>query len=224
MNENELIDQIYSMYEGDQDFWDPTSDEYLTARNYLNAGVNRWRYYERTDWKELFANLADATTGSDVTVTNTYKYNTPTDFVRPTSYVKVGTKLFKLIKPAKAIVYQADGDTSDWCYFSGNPKDGYFLNLNPLLTIEAGLQIDYSYYKAPTEFTTTTSVTEMADPFFLVYYVLYRLYKNDSEGFQDEFTNAENRLEQMKVDNIAGIEENPEEIEWNMEFQEGFGY
>jgi hypothetical protein len=64
----------------------------------------------------------------------------------------------------------------------------------------------------------------MSDPYFLVYYALYRLYKNDSESFQDEFTNAESRLEQMKVDNIAGVENTPDEIVWNNEFQDGFGY
>lgn len=224
MQEQEIIDQIYAMYEGDNDLWETTSDEYLTARRYLNAGVNRWRYYERTDWKELFTNLADATTGSSVTVADTFDYAAPDDFVRPTSYVRIGTTLFKTIQPAKAIIYQADGNTDAWAYFYGNSKDGFELRINPLYNLEAGLTIDYSYYRTPTEFTSTTDVTEMSDPYFLVYYVLYRLYKNDSEAYQDEFTNAESRLEQMRVDNIAGIEATPDEITWNTEFQDGFGY
>ena len=224
MDEKEIIDQIYGLYEGDNDLWETTSEEYLVARRYLNAGVNRWRYYERTDWKELFTNLDDAVTGSSVTVADTYVYPAPDDFVRPTSYVKIGTQLFTTIKPAQAIVHQADGNTDAWCYFYGNAKVGFELRINPLFTITAGLAIDYSYYRTPTEFTTTTSITEMEDPYFLVYYVLYRLYKNDAEGFQDEFTNAESRLEQMRVNNIAGIENTPDEIGWNNEFQDGFGY
>jgi hypothetical protein len=224
MTEKEIIDQIYALYEGDNDLWETDSDEYLVTRRFLNAGVNRWRYYERTDWKELFTDLADATTGSKVTVEDTYNYAAPTNFVRPTSYVKIGTTLFKTIKPPQAIVYQADGNTDAWCYFYGSEKDGFQLKINPLYALTAGNQIDYSYYRTPTEFTATTSVTEMSDPYFLVYYALYRLYKNDSESFQDEFTNAESRLEQMKVDNIAGVENTPDEIVWNNEFQDGFGY
>jgi hypothetical protein len=224
MQESEIIDQIYSMYEGDVDLWETTSPEYKVARAFLNAGVNRWRYYERTDWKELFTNLSDATTGSDVTATNTFVYATPDDFVRPTSYVKVGERLFKLISPSKSVIYRENGDTDAWCYFGGNEKTGYSLYINPLYPLAAGQTIDYSYYRKPTEFTTPTSVTEMSDPYFLVHYVLYRLYKNDSEAYKDEFTNAEARLEQMRTNNIAGIEDNPDEIEWNMEFQEGFGY
>lgn len=224
MNEEEIISQIYALYEGDEDIWDSTSEEYLTARRYLNAGVQRWRYYERTDWKELFSRLSDATTGSTITVANTYKYAAPDNFVRPTSYVLIGTKLFRLIKPQKALTYEADGDTSEWCYFTGNVKDGFFLNVNPNFPLDAGLNIDYSYYKTPTEFTTTASITEMSDPYFLVHYVLYRLYKNDSEAFGDEFRNAEARLEQMRVDNMAGIEDQPDDLEWNQDSQEGFGY
>jgi len=224
MTEQELIDQIYGLYEGDNDLWDTTSEEYLVARRYLNAGVNRWRYYERTDWKELFTNLSDASTGSTASVASTFSYSAPDDFVRPTSYVKIGTVLFKTIKPAQAIIHQADKSTDPWCYFYGNAKTGFSLQINPLYAIEAGKTISYSYYRTPTQFAATTDVTEMEDPYFLVYYTLHRLYKNDSEGFQDEFVNAESRLEQMRVNNIAGIEANPDEIGWNNEFQEGFGY
>jgi hypothetical protein len=224
MTENELIDQIYSLYEGDVDMWDTDSDEYLLARNFLNAGVNRWRYYEQTDWKELFVNLADAADGDKTTVASTFDYDCPSDFVKPTSYVKIGTNVFKTYTSARATTLIADENTDAWCYFSGNPKDGYDLHVNPNFELDADLTISYSYYKTPTEFSSTTDVPEMSDPYFLVYYALYRLYKNDSEAFNDEFTNAEARLEQMRVNNIAGIEELPDEIEWNNEFQEGFGY
>jgi hypothetical protein len=224
MNEKDLVDQIYALYEGDDDLWEVDSEEYLVARRYLNAGIHRWRYYERTDWKELFTRLSDATTGSSVTVADTFKYACPTDFVRPTSYVLVGTKLFRIIRPSKAIIYEADDDTTEWCYFTGSPKEGYSLNINPNYSLSAGTTIDYSYYKTPTELAGQTDVPEMADPYFLVHYVLYRLYKNDSEGYRDEFQNAEARLEQMRVDNMSGIEEQPDEVEWVQEYQEGFGY
>jgi len=224
MTESEIIDQIYSLYEGDVDDWETTSDEYLTVRRYLNAGVNRWRYYEKTRWKELFTNLTDASDGDKTTVASTFEYDCPSDFIEPTSYVKIGTKVFQIKTPAQGTTLIADGNTDAWCYFYGNPKDGYKLYVNPNYTLDAGLTITYSYYRTPTEFTTTDSVTEMTDPYFLIYYVLYRLYKNDSEAFNDEFTNAEARLEQMRVSNISGIEENPDEISWNTQFQDGFGY
>ena len=40
-----------------------------------------------------------------------------------------------------------------------------------------GLDLDYIYYKQPSEFTTGTSVTEMADPFFIVHRMLANQFR-----------------------------------------------
>lgn len=222
MTEQEVFNQVYSMYSGDVDYWDSTSDEYALLRDYATAGIDRWRYYERTDWKELFTKLADASTGLKVVAG--FTASCPDNFVRNTGFVFIGGKKFTPVSPAKASTLVGSDSTFNFCWFTGNVKDGFTLNINPGAQISNGDTIDYPYYRTPTYYAAITDVTEMSDPFFLVYFILSRLYKNDGEGFADEFNKAESILEQMRTDNMAGVEEVADDIEWASDEQDGFGY
>lgn len=224
MTENEIFDQVYSLYSGDVDYWDSASDEYALLRQYATAGINRWRYYEKTDWKELFTKLSDDPNNEQTILASTFTYAAPSDFVKNTGYVKIGGLLYTPKTPARASVLVGQGDSSRFVWFTGNPKDGYTLNINPLAQISAGDAIDYPYYRTPTYFTAVDDVTEMSDPMFLVYFILSRLYKNDGEGFADEFNKAEAMLEQMRTENMGGIGEVADDVSWTPENEEGFGY
>lgn len=222
MTENEIFDQVYSLYSGDVDYWATDSDEYALLRQYSRAGIDRWRYYERTDWKELFTSLADASTGRKVV--SGFTASCPDDFVRNTGFVFIGSKKFTPVSPAKASTLIGATSTWEFCWFTGSAKTGFTLHINPSAQISNGDTIEYPYYRKPTYFSTTTDVTEMSDPFFLVYFILSRLYKNDGEGFADEFNKAEAILEQMRTTNMSGVEEVADDVEWVSDEQDGFGY
>lgn len=213
ITESEIIDQIYSAYENDSTSWSSTSAEYLTARRLCKAAILRWEYLEGTRWNELYTTLTDAADGTKTITAGTYTYGCPTNMHYPpqqTSYVRLvtssGSKTFLPVIPLSK-VEQMGQSTDAFCYFTGNPKSGYTLNINPNLNLTTGDTINYEYWKNATYFTTTTSTTEMSNPFFIVHYVLWRLYKSDGllNEAQEEFNTAEALLDQMKSEDISVI-------------------
>lgn len=229
--ENTILDYVYALLEGDDDGWSTSSDEYLAGRKYLNMAVNRWEFYENVRWKELWGTLADAADGTKTLTAATYSYSCPTDFRFPGSWVRTvdsnsNSTYFRVITPAK--VAQEDDKGGKWCYFLGNPADGYTLNFNPELTLTTSDTIKYEYYKNASTYTTTSSTSEVPDYFYLVYSVLSRFYTLDGEDTEASkaFQEAEARLEQMRVNNMLGLEGMPDPIEdvnFDIFDQDGFG-
>jgi hypothetical protein len=90
--------------------------------------------------------------------------------------------------------------------------EGYTLNLSPAPTAELnGLDLDYSYYKKATPFTTGASRTEMADPYFIVHHMLanrFRASRNWS-AYQTAKRDSENSVKVMQMDNNSGSWANP---------------
>ena len=88
---------------------------------------------------------------------------------------------------------------------------GYTLNINPAPTSTLnGLDIDYAYYKDPAEFTTGTSTTEMANPYFIVHRMLASRFRGSRNPFRnDAKADAENALKIMQADNNSGSFANP---------------
>lgn len=91
---------------------------------------------------------------------------------------------------------------------------GYTLTLNPAPTSSInGMDIDYVYYKLPSLFTTGTSRTEMADPYFIVHRMLAQQYRAARNPYYASAkADAENALRQMQLDNNSGTWANP----WTM--------
>lgn len=88
---------------------------------------------------------------------------------------------------------------------------GWTLHLNPAPTSNLnGLDIDYVYYKEPTLFTTGTSRTELADPYFIVHRMLATQYRAARNPYYSSAkADAENALRQMQLDNNSGTWANP---------------
>jgi hypothetical protein len=88
---------------------------------------------------------------------------------------------------------------------------GYKLHLNPAPTSNLnGLDIDYIYYKNPTNFTTGTSRTEMANPYFVVHRMLamqFRAARNPY--YSSALKDSENTIRTMQLDNNSGNWANP---------------
>lgn len=88
---------------------------------------------------------------------------------------------------------------------------GWTLHLNPAPQSSLnGLDIDYTFYKKATEFTTGTSTTEMANPYFIVHHMLYpRLRASRNPYMNTALRDAEDALKVMQMDNNSGTWASP---------------
>lgn len=222
MTETEIITAIYYLIEVDSEPWGTGDDEYLTARGLANIAINRWAKYENTVWDELFVTLTDSDVslgGDKVTVANTYSYNCPSNFIRPSSFVRIDGEFYDVKKPQQ--IGELKDSCGKWVYFTGNPKTGYDLHINPNLTVEAGKVIEYEYFCSETKFTTPTSVTEMSDPYFIVYFVAAHMGEDGING--DFYQMAEARLEQMRTVNMSTLYGISSNINSTLDNDSGFG-
>lgn len=211
LTEQEILNICYTIYESDDAGWDTDSAEYLSGRVFANAAIRVWERYKNTVWSDLWVTLTDSTQSSPTLVktltAGDYTYTCPTDFRRPSSWVRtVDTNdvstMWEVIKPHQ--IASLNDSEDNFCYFTGNTKDGFTLHFNPNKTLTTGDTINYEYYKNVTTFTATTSTTEVPDPYFIVYYVLARFLKNDGEDYGEEKEQWTELLENMRVENLTG--------------------
>jgi len=84
---------------------------------------------------------------------------------------------------------------------------GYSLYLNPAPTaLYNGYNLDYSYYKKPSQYTTGTSRSEVPNSYFIVHHMLgnrFRASRNWS-AYQSAKRDSEDALKIMQMDNNAG--------------------
>lgn len=230
LTENSILNIVYALYEGDTDNWGTTSDEYLSSRVYANAAINRWEFYEQTNWHELWGTLTAAADGTKTTTAGTSAYICPTNMIKPSSYVRTvdgsSNSTYWDVVPLSRVPSLIKDTSYYFCYFTGNIKDGFTLNFNPNIGLTTGHTINYEYYKVASTFTATTSTTEMSDPYFIVYFVLSRLYENDGEDGRASkaFQESETRLENMRTNNIIHLEGVQDNIESSLSDMGGFGY
>lgn len=220
MDEQDIINAAYTLLEQDNTMWNTTDDEYLTAREFLNMGVGRWEHYNNTTWNELWTTLKDNSTGGDTSTSAAVSdYDCPTAMARPGGYVTTGTAThtFWTVKNPNEVAALANNDDY-WCYFTGSKKDGFDLHFNPRIVLTAGETIDYPYYKKATTSTATSSVMEMSDPYYLAYFIAAHM---SEEGVNADFFNmAEEKLDNMMVENMSGVWGVPNTID---DMSDGFG-
>jgi hypothetical protein len=82
----------------------------------------------------------------------------------------------------------------------------YQLNINPAPTSALnGLDIDYVFYKKPTVYTAGATISEIADPYFVVHRVLANeLRTARNPYFTSAKTDAEDSLRTMQLTNNSG--------------------
>lgn len=219
LSEENILDIVYALKEGDDDGWETTSDEYKIGRKYCNAAITRWEYYDTTKWRELWTKLSDAADG-DETTDGTNSYDCPTNFKFPSSWVRVGGTMYQVVNPNR--LAELEDSTGNYCYFTGSEKTGFDLNFNPNLTMTTGDTIEYEYYKSATKFTATTDTTEMSNPYFIVNSVLAQFIKLDGEDNIQELQQADEFLEQMKIENDSGLYGIPDPLLSSITNDDGF--
>lgn len=213
MQFDELFEAYYTLYRTEAEIPNSEDDEYTIAMRLFNEAVRRWSRYDGTYWKELFTTLQLSGDGDSV-VTSSTDYDAPEDFKEGGGYVRIKNsdgrtiRRYPVIEPQDV---QFKSDLATYCYFSGNPKDGYIMHLNPApdSTI-IGMDIEYDYYKNPTLFTTGLDVTEMSEPYFIVHRALYHRFRGSRNPYLNTAKgDAEDALRTMQADNNSGSWANP---------------
>lgn len=179
-----------------------------------NEAINYWANYDGTYWKELFTTAQVAGDG-DVTIDGvTTAYAAPEDMREAGGFIKIldsngkTVRRYRILEPQEA---QFQIDDSYYTYFTGDPTNGYTLNLNPAPDSSIdGYAIDYVYYKQPTLFESGDDVTEMANPYFIVHRMLANQFRAARNPYYSSAkADAENALRIMQLDNNSGTWANP---------------
>lgn len=214
MTYSEIFSAFYTLYRAESEVPASTDDEYTIGMRFANEALNYWANYDATYWKELFTTAQTSSTGGVVTLaTGTKTYLAPTAMREAGGYIKLlnGTTVqshLPIVEPQEA---QFRGDTSQYAYFTGDPNNGFTLNLNVAPTAsENGFLIDYVYYKKPTEYTTPASKSEIPNPYFVVHRMLSQRFRaSRNPYYASAKADAENAMRVMQLDNNSGNWANP---------------
>lgn len=214
MDYDAIFKAYYTQFRLEADTPTSEDDEYIIGMELANEAIDRWAMYDGVYWRELFTTLSLA----DETVlieADTFEYDTPDDFKEAGGFVVVRDSVtnavqarFPIVEPQEA---QFLSDNATYCFFTGNPGEGYVLHLNPVPGANlVGCYIDYVYYKQPTKFTTGSDTTEMSEPYFIVHRILSNRFRGSSNPYFTSARNdAEDVLKIMKMSNDSGNWANP---------------
>lgn len=214
MQFDDIFQQYYTLFRADSEVPAEGDDEYVVALRLANEAVNRWAFYDNTYWKDLFQTLQESGDGDSTITTGETDYDAPEDFQEAGGVIKIldtdggVLQTYQIIEPQEA-QFRSDGST--YAYFTGDVANGHVLHLNPAPDASlSGKDIDYVYYKKPTEFASGTDVSECPDPYFIVNRMLAQQFRaNRNPYYQSAKNDAENELKQMKMANDSGSWGNP---------------
>jgi hypothetical protein len=213
MTFDDIFEAYYNLYRAEGTTPDNTDDEYTIALRLANEALSRWANFDGTYWNQLYTTLIAAEDGSKTIATGQSEYECPSDMREPGGMIKLisGTDTVKSIRVVQPHETQFENPEADYCYFTGSPATGFVLNFNLAPTIELnGYEINYIYYKNPTEYTTGTDISEIPDPYFLVHRMLaMRFRASRNPYYQSALRDSEDALRIMQVDNNSGSWNNP---------------
>lgn len=210
MDLNDLFQDYYTLYRVEAQIPNSTDDEFVIFQRLSREAINRWANYDNTFWKELFETNQNDGSGDTVLTTNVTEYAAPTNMRSAGGYLRVydsvsntTKKRIKIIEPQDV---QFQSDTAHYCWFKGDPNNGFTLMLNPVPDASLnGLAIDYVYYKKPSYLTTGTDLPEMSQPEFIVHRCLSMRFRGSRNPFTtDAKKDAEDVLMTMKMENNSG--------------------
>lgn len=193
---DDILKKVHRTYEGDIDYLEFDDDETQLNFAYLKDGIEEWlnRFPEH---REVFTNLTSASDG-DKTTDGGSIYDCPTNFVRPTNTVKIGSKYLTYIPPEQIAQKLQENTSSEWFTITGSPG-AYKLRINP--AVAAGSTIEYDYWRTLTTPTLSTSVIEVSRPDFVTAYILNKLYSEDDP---DEAKKYEAKMvEEERLERVA---------------------
>lgn len=190
--------------------WD---DQYTIGMRLANEAIHWWQHYDGTYWKELYDTYQSSGDGESIIVGQT-TYDGPSDMVEAGGFVKIidsngnTVRSYAIVEPQEA---QFQRDDAKYVYFTGDPNNGLTLNMNPAPdTAIGGMNIDFVYYKSPTEFASGSDITEMSNPYFIVNRMLANYFRGSRNPYyQSALRDSENELRIMQAENNSGSWANP---------------
>lgn len=214
MNFAEIFAAYYNLYRAEADTPASTDEEYTVALKLANEALSRWANYDGVYWNQLYTTLIAAEDGNKTIVTGQTEYECPSDMREPGGMVKLinadgnTVKSIRVVQPHET---QFENPSADYCYFTGSPATGFTLNFNLAPTIELnGYEINYIYYKNPTEYSTGTDISEIPNPYFIVHRMLaMRFRASRNPYYQSALRDSEDALKLMQMDNNSGSWNNP---------------
>lgn len=192
---------LHSLLEFNTDYPSEGDEDWEVRTQLFNSAIRTWENLEGVQWRELFADLSDASDGDTETEANEATYDAPSDFRAPAGFLTLGTG-------DSAVYYQQlpeykkalDWSASDkFYYLTGNQATGFKVHLHPTPTTVA--TINYPYYKQAASLSDTTDAFEMADPEFAVYWALAKLQEEEGGG-DIALQIAQQKLNAMKTANL----------------------
>lgn len=215
MDQDALFNIYYTLYRTEADTPSSSDDEYVIFTALSTEAISRWANYENVFWKELYSTLQIAQDGDLTLAASTTEYATPADMRIAGGYVRIfdpATNQTKaripIIEPQQA---QFQTDLRSYCYFIGDPNNGFTLVINPApVDALVGMSIDYVYYKKPTIFSSGadgggSDVTEMSQPMFIVHRALANRFRGSRNPYYQSAKNdAEDVLQTMQAENNSG--------------------
>lgn len=197
---DQLQQMIHALYKGNVSYPSEGEATYTYRTALINQAIQDWGYNQGVYWRELFTNLADAGSGDTATTANDTAYATPTNFQFISSYVKItdsdGNKYYyRFIKPDEFLTVQ-DRDTSEKVFYITGSNTTRYINIQAPVSGT----LSYSYYKTPTELSSSSDKCEMSKPLFIVYSVVEILYEQD---LRNDMVNKYQNLKKQVMDEMV---------------------
>lgn len=214
----EIFTAYYQLFRGEATVPSTTDDEYTLALTLANRALNRWANYDATYWKELWDTNQVNGTGTQTITTDDTTYAAPTNMREAGGSIQIKDSTGSIVRTYQIIDLervQFQAEDAQYAYFTGNPSAGFTLNINPAPDAAiSGYDIDYTYYKRPTEYTTGADTSEIANPYYVVHDMLAQRFQIERNygGYQIAKRDAEEQLKNMQQDNNSGTWANPYQL------------
>jgi hypothetical protein len=170
----------------------PVGDELVLRSNYANQAVQD---------AAATGQFPEFKKEALIPVTNSYIITLPSGFrefhMNPKGLDAGGWVEFPEINPEDKFY-----NPNNYCYVTGNPKDGYLATFNGLTT---GMSLSILYQAYPAGMQTLTDICELSDPTYVTRKVeSYVLYSRGDDRFQTAEARASNALLNMTGRRMKG--------------------
>lgn len=224
MDYTAIFAAYYNLYRAEATTPGSTDDEYTIGLRLANEAIQRWANYDNVYWSQLFDTFQNSGDGTTV-ATGAMTYDGPSDMREAGGVAKIvdsngnTVRTYPIIEPQEA---QFKIDRGQYCYFTGDPNNGFTLNLNPAPDSAIdGMNIDFVYYKTPTLLTKGSDVPEMANPYFIVHRMLANRFRaSRNPYYQSALRDSEDMLKIMQSENNSGSWANP----WRLQDNSGASF
>lgn len=193
--------EIHTLFSNGIDYPATDEEDYQLRTSLINGYIRVWQNAAGINWAALYDVKADQV----IVATGNQQWPTSSTFKRLGGKVKLllGTQTFKVPVYSQD---RLDDDELDgvatYAYISGRPG-AYFLNLVGVPQSWVGATIRYRYYRFATSLSATTDIPDLADPNYLIFSVVARLYQlaHNNTGYTVFSTDAGDAWDAMVADN-----------------------